>query len=152
MWKYQWSEIFGVKTEDPIIAPFTAEIADVASVERLVAALPILIMDYLDLIEENGVERLNENHIESMFDQSLNAVAKVFGVSPKGLKKEFLKLKWHDEEALAKQFLLLSEKRKQLISESNSQSRRQLEGILNRNRHPNLFIMSGIEHATIFTH
>ena len=148
----EYIETSGIKTEDPIIAPFTQEIADVASIERIVAALSILTMDYLDLMEEHGAEKLNENLIELMFDQSLNVVAKAFEVSPKRLKKEFLKLKWHDEEALAKQLLLLSERRKQLISESNSQSSRQLEEILNRNRHPNLFIMSGIEHATIFTH
>lgn len=146
-----FAENLDIRTEDPIIKPFTTEVAQAASVEQTIAALSILTMDYLDLIADHNVEQLDQQLLEMMFNQGLETVAKAFEVSPKVLKREFNKLKWHNEEKLARQIITLSEKRKQLISESNSQSKVKVGEVLTRNLHPHLFIMSGIEHATIFT-
>src|SRR3989338_5011132 len=143
-------EELDIKTEDPIVSPFTSEVAQAASLEKITAALSVLTMDYLDLIADNDIEKFDAKTLEIMFEQSLNVVAQSFRVSPKGLKKEFLKLKWRNKEKLEQQVVALSVKRKQLINESNSQGKVKVEEILRRSVEPNLFIMSGIEHATIF--
>lgn len=142
---------FGIKTEDPIVKPFTFEIADAASMERTTAALSVLTMDYLDLITENPIGGQGDDALEKLFNQSVCAVAKAFGVTSRSVRQEFSRLGWRNETVLNQQLLALSKKRDQLISESNSQSRVKLTEILDRNKEPNLFIMSGIEHATIFS-
>ena len=145
-------EELDIKTEDPIKPPFTSEISDAASVEKILGALSVLVMDYLDFITENQeIKELDSKVLEVIFSQNLEAVAKDFEVSPKRLRREFSKLRWRNQGVLNQQLLILAEKRKELIAESNSQSKIKLSEILNKNRHPNLFIMSGIEHATIFT-
>ncbi|MBI2995462.1 MAG: hypothetical protein HYY52_01965 [Candidatus Melainabacteria bacterium] len=73
-----------------------------------------------------------------------------FLVKKKICKKEFNKLKWADEEKLAKQLLQLSEKRKKLISQSNLQSKERLVKILVSNKEHKLFIMSDIKHEPVF--
>lgn len=144
-------ELSGVKAEDPVIAPFTAKIAELASVEKVAAALSILTMDYFDFLDELRENKLSESQIQSLFYKSVNILAEAFDTNPESIMREFNKLKWHDSEALSKEIILLSKIRMKLIDESNSQSRKQLNEILNDNRQPNLFIMSGIEHATIFS-
>lgn len=145
-------EDLDIKTEDPIKPPFTSEISDAASVEKVLGALSVLVMDHLDFIAESqSIKELDNQTLEVLFNQNLNVVAKAFDVSPKSLRREFSRLSWCNETVLNQQLLALSKKRRQLIDESNSQSKVKLAEVLNTNRHPNLFIMSGIEHATIFT-
>ncbi len=143
-------DLFNIEAEDPIAKPFTSEVARAAYVENVLAALSVLVMDYLDFLTDNRIDRLGANEFKNAFDDGLNQIAKAFDVSPKLLRREFNKLKWNNEEKLAKQLLFLSEKRRQLIAESNSQSRTRLIDILSKNNSPNLFIMSGIEHAPVF--
>lgn len=145
-----FTENTGIKAEDPIEPPFTHNIAQAVSIEKIIAALSILVMDYLDLIEGSEIDTSDNYTLEKLFEHGLHTISQAFDVSPKLLRREFNKLKWSDEETLGKQLLALSEKRKQLIAESNSQSEAKLAEILNRNRHPNLFIMTGIEHAPVF--
>ncbi|MBI2995461.1 MAG: hypothetical protein HYY52_01960 [Candidatus Melainabacteria bacterium] len=144
-------EHFEIRAEDPIEPPFTANVAESASIEKLLAALSILVMDYLDFMADSDIEQMRDEQLEAFFDLNVNAVAKTFEVSPKRLRKEFDKLKWNNEHLLGEQILNLSEKRRKLIDESNSLSKTKLVGILNENAQPNLFVMSGIEHATIFS-
>ena len=144
-------EGLGIKAEDPIEPPFTSDVAESVSIEKLFAALSILVMDYLDFIADKQVETMSDKQLEAFFDLSVNAVAKAFEVSPKGLRREFDKLKWNNEHLLSKQILNLAEKRRKLIGESNSLSKTKLAGILEENLQPNLFIMSGIEHVSVFT-
>ena len=141
----------GIATKDPIEPPFTTNVAQAASIEKLFAALSILLMDYLDFMADNAIEQMEDKQLEAFFDLNVNAVAKAFEVSPKRLRKEFDKLKWSNEHLLSEQILNLSKKRRELIDESNSQSKIKLVGILSENAQPNLFIMSGIEHAGVFT-
>ena len=145
------TEDLGIATKDPIESPFTARIAHAASIEKLFAALSILVMDYVDFMADNQIEQMEDEQLEVFFDLNIHAIAKAFEVSPKRLRKEFDKLKWNNEHLLSEQILNLSEKRRKLIDESNSLSKTKLVGILEENLQPNLFIMSGIEHATIFT-
>ena len=145
------AEELKIVTEDPIDPPFTSQVSEEASVDKIVAALAVLVMDYFDFIEQNhNIEETPEETLEILFHNSLDAVAKAFGVNVKALRKQFQELNWQDEHSLAEQLKVLSLKRKQLIDVSNSRSRINLARILNMHRHPNLFIMSGIEHKLVF--
>lgn len=146
-----FTEQLDITAEDPILNPFSAEIADAASVDKIIGALSFLVMDYLDFLEQYEIESLGDGALEAFFKKGLESIAKVFEVSPKLLKREFEKLKWGNEELLGKQLVSLTGKRRELITESNIQSATKLREILNRSKHPNLFIMSGIEHAPVFT-
>lgn len=146
-------ETLDIKAEDPIINPFTKEIAESASVDKTLASLSALVFDYVDLMSDNhGIAELDNSALERLFNLRLDEVGKAFDVRTPVLKREFLKLKWHDEEKLSRQLIALSEKRKVLIKEGNIKSEIKLNEVLESSEQLNLFIMTGIEHATIFTH
>lgn len=143
-------DLLEIEAKDPIEPPFTVSVAQAASIEKLFAALSILTMDYLDFIEDKQIDQLEDEQLEAFFDLAVHTVAKAFEVSPKRLRKEFDRLKWNNERLLSEQTLGLAEKRRKLIDESNTLSKIKLVRILRENLQPNLFVMSGIEHATIF--
>lgn len=133
---------------DPIVAPFTGGIADVASVEKMIAALSVLVMEYLDFVDQNDTQ-LNEVQLREFLDRTVHLIAESFAVSSKTLQSSFLKLKWN-KPAFWDEVDQLQTKRQKLIDESNRQSRSKLVGILDENDMQDIFIMAGITHKPVF--
>ena len=144
-----FTEEFKIQSEDPITPPFTGEIANIADIEKTLAALSVLVIEYLDFIDQN--ENVEEENLKRFLDETLHAIAKGFDISPKQLQNQFINLKW-DTSEFWQDVELFRTKREQLIGESNIQSRNNLGEHLRRSYHPNIFILSGIAHKPVFVH
>lgn len=138
-----------IKSEDPVVPPFSVDIAESISLNRVVGALSVLTMDYFDFLADKIKEFDEEDTIE-IFNQSLDTVAALFEVSPSLLRREFEKISWTDESEIAKELIQLKKERDRLINKSNEISKENLLDMLEINKERFVFIMSGIEHEPVF--
>lgn len=139
---------FEIKSEDPIIQPFTEEIVNAVGIDKILAALSVFVMEYLDFIDQSK-ETVLEEDLKIFLDKISHAISKSFGISQKALQKSFLSLKW-DDPNFWEEVSLFQGQRQKLIDKSNSLSKLNLLEILSRYQAPGIFIMSGIAHKPIF--
>lgn len=135
---------FEITARDPIKQPFSVEIADAASISKILAALSVLATYYVDYSPEERSDEL----LRLWFEQTVDSIARAFDVSAKTLEDEFDKLRWENEDSLTKQISFLEEQKQRLIVESNRQSKITLSQILTE--HPKIFIVCGIAHSSVF--
>lgn len=136
-----------IVSEDPVVPPFTSEIAKIVDIEKTLAALSVLVMEYLDFIDQN--ECVAEESLREFLDAMLQCVSRSFDISPKQLQNCFIRLKW-DTLDFWQDVELFKNKRRILIDESNHESRKKLIQVLSINNQPNVFILSGISHKPAF--
>lgn len=138
---------FHIQAEDPIVDPFTTGITQAISLEGSLAALSVLVVEYLDFIDTE--EDLSDETLKEFLDQSLHSIARRFDVGPISLQKLFLGLKWNTP-MFWEEVELFRLKRQEMVDESNCQSRRELLRILDEWKHPKIFICTGIAHRPVF--
>ncbi|GEM_PF-2310679 len=140
----------GIKTEDPIVNPFTPSISDKTSIDREIAATSVLVLDYLVPFLEDAERLPNGKELDELIRQCTESVAEQFDMRVNNVRREFSRLSWHNGFVLSREINLLAKVRQTLINESNIQSRKRLTGILDKNQQPNVFIMSGGAHEPVF--
>lgn len=135
---------------DPIVNPFTKEIADLISINRTFAATSVLIFDHLKPQIEDHTGHLSESDAEEIIRQGVEEVALEFGISSKSIRNTFSSLPWFNIHLLTHEIDFLASLRQKLIKESNIQSRVKLTQILDQNHQPNVLIVAGGEHDPVF--
>ena len=111
------------------------------------AALSVLVIDRVSHIQTSELDQIQ---LKQLIDEGLHNVARDFEISVQILLKEFLKFKSQDMDKMKEAVLLLTRVRQKLIDVSNAKSRLNLIEVLETDKHPNLFIMSGIAHEPVF--
>lgn len=134
---------------DPIVNPFSLEIAEKALVQEL-APPAVFVLDELSLISRVQLERLSDNELEELFELSLERVSRAFNLGVQELKSKFLKLNFDDQIKLSKEVQKLYKIRQALVDKSNEESMVLVHNVLNRNPKKHIFAMSGAEHTEVF--
>ena len=140
----------GVQVFDPIVNPFTSDIADGSSVDRVKSAVSVLVFDYLEQCFDGDKNANSGCKKEEIIRRAAESTAKDFGVPVKSVLKEFSTLSLSHGALLQERLVDLFNARKKLINTSNLQSRQGLLEVLDKNDQPNVFIMAGGEHDEVF--
>ena len=144
-----YAESHGISVFDPVKNPFRMDVAEKASVKER-APLSVLVLDYLGSFQEGQIEKLTEDELKEFLKLSLDAASKAFGISVKKLESEFEKLSFNNPLALREEIINLSQVRQKLIDESNKESKKRVDDLLNGNPNRYVFAMSGAAHAPVF--
>lgn len=147
---HEITDEYGLNVEDPIVNPFTPNIAISSSVDKVNAATSVMITDYL-LPNIEDLSRIQDlSNSDEIIRFSSEAVAESFNVSARSVRKQFSRLSFSNEERLKAEIGTVLKTRQRLIDKSNELSREQLESVLLNNQEPNLLIMTGGAHEEVF--
>lgn len=144
--------VTSVDAVDPIVCPYTKDIAFGAMISRRLAALSVLVDD-IEFIYGLDTSNMDEDELQEWINMRINFLAESFDLKPNEIIEEFEQLRFlqtHDELGFHERIKILSTIRKSLISESNMQSRKVLETILANKRQFGILAVSGIEHKPVF--
>lgn len=140
---------YGLKVEDPIVLPFTAQIATESGIPSEEAALAVLFYEYLGLLEET-IE-INEQNLQSFFSFKLPKVAEKFDIANEDLETLFREMDWGNIQTFWQRITALKKVRERLIERSNIKSRIRLAELLVTNVESNIFAIAGVEHIPVFS-
>lgn len=132
---------------NPIIDPYSDSILREVNVSPEVAACSALFFDCL-----GGFKVLqNQSDFAELIPKAACQVARKFGMSDFSVRETLSSLHWSEPLLLEQELISLVNVRRSLIQSSNLKSRKYLQdGILNDCRKPNLFIICGAEHESVF--
>lgn len=140
----------GIAVIDPIVDPFTFNNSDAAQVDRIQAAVSVLMFDCLYSVFQDNGKLPEESELKELVRRSIEVIAKKFCVSQIAVEKEFCSLSVHDKSALQLITKVFFETRKKLIDFSNKRSRDRLIKILSTCSEQNVLIVAGAEHEIAF--
>lgn len=145
----------GIEAEDPIVKPYTAEVAYIANETNRIAALAVLMSDVecvygLEMLELN---EMPDKDLEAWFELRVNALAISFDLRPHEIISDFdqlIHLKQLDELRFIERIRELSCVHHRLIDLSNEESKLKLLSILALRRQQKVLVISGIAHKPVF--
>lgn len=142
-----------VEAVDPIVKPYTAEIAHSVVLKPSCAALSVLISD-IECIHGVDLDSLNDDELGKWFDFRIKQLAEAFNINFDEVKQAYndlLKLQNKSRQKFLKNINILSDILWQLIDESNRQSRINLSSILASYKQRKVLAVAGIAHEPVFT-
>ncbi len=142
-------DTLGFEAIDPIVKPFSAEVAYSANISNTQGALSVFV-NYMDYVFGVDISKMDDEELQQWFDTKLKIVASAFDIRPEEIETGFEQLVRLDEKKKTKKIRELSNLLNALIRESNQQSRIKLLGILSVKKQPKLLVISGIAHEPVF--
>lgn len=137
---------------DPIVFPYSADIASAIKESKKLAALVVLIDD-VEFIYGLDITHISEDESQRWLEIRLKVLAEHFDIKPNDIQDGLEQLEYlriNKESEFKERIKSFSTIRHKLISESNQQSRKLLETILRSNKQPRIFTFAGIEHESVF--
>lgn len=137
---------------DPIVPPYSADIATEIKESKKLTALAVLIDD-VEFIYGLDVSHMSEDESQRWLEIRLKVLAEHFDIKPNDIQDGLEQLEYlriNKEPEFKERIKLFSTIRHKLIAESNQQSRKLLETILGSNKQPRIFAFAGVEHESVF--
>ena len=142
----------GINAVDPIVCPYTVDVATSARISKIQAALSVLVDD-IEFIYGLDTVSMSEDELQEWINRRINFLTESFDLKPNEITEELEQLKFlqtHEELKFHEKIKILSAIRRSLIDESNIQSRKVLETTLASNKQFRILVVSGAEHTPVF--
>lgn len=137
---------------DPIVKPYTTEIARSIKLKTSVAALSVLVSD-VECIHGVDLNSTDDRRLEQWFNLRIKQLAEIFDINPGEIRREYndlVKLQNKSRQRFLNKIKMLSDALQKLINESNVQSKTSLVSILNSYKQKNILAVAGIAHEPVF--
>ncbi len=142
---------FGLEAVDPIVKPYSEEIAKDLNISPLETALSVLVNDSSGVL---GIDLslVQDDELEKWFLSVTDLISVLFNVQQLDLIKAHESLFLSDSKgtSLEEKLKQLKQIHKIILDESNRRSQLMTHSVLTGNSKPNIFILSGKAHKSVF--